>query len=198
MTGAAAAAVEGAQCLTEGLFDEAVQHLLSDRKAYRTTTVLYLLQAFYAEAVLRESSPEVKIYDWTHVTKGQKSDHYFLNMDVFGTYISGKLIEKLNAYRGAPGMHGLDIACGTAGRPGKVKGCPEEHRRLLKAFKDAQDFFVKKYLRVDHERDARLRGGGLYGIESADDEKISSRPASRPPAFKVGNSQFGKGFGKGA
>ena len=170
--------MEAAQILGESLFDEALESLLSDRQAYRTTTVLYLLQAFYGEALLRESSPEVKLHDPEayssfEVTERRGRYKYFLNMDVFHEYLVCKLVFKLNAKRGTPGCHGLDIACGTAGRPGKVAGCPEEYKKLVQAFKDAQTDFVERYIRVDPERDARLRGGS--GVESAGDEKRRSR-----------------------
>lgn len=150
--------------LGETLFHESLESILSDKKAYRTATVMYMLQAFYAEALLRETRLEVKTHDWDrdHHTR----EHYFLNLDVFGRYLRDKLVFKLNAKRGTPGLHGLDLMCGMAGRPGKVGGCPIEYERLIKTFNDAQRAFVETYL-WQSDRDSRLRGSAASTSSSA-------------------------------
>jgi hypothetical protein len=156
--------------ITETAFEEATDSMLSDVRVYRTTTVLYMLQLFYAEAVIRTSQDEVKIN-----TAHRGRERNWVNMDVFGSYLRDKLVFKLNAKRGEPGLHGLDLMCGMAGRPGKVAGCREEYEQLLKAFDDAQKAFVDHYLRAS----ASTRGvrgasaGAGAGVSTSATEDLS-------------------------
>ena len=155
--------MEATQFLAESMFHEAIEELLTDKHVFRTVTVMYMLQAFYAEGLVRSTGVlEGKSHDWVRDPKTH--EHYFLNLEVFHRYLRDKLVFKLNSERSKPGLHGLDLVCGMAGRPGKVAGCPVEYKKLLKAFNSAQDGFVDYYIH-GRGRDARLRGSEVKSPE---------------------------------
>ena len=156
--------MEATQFLGESLFHEAIEDLLTDREVFRTVTVMYMLQAFYAEGLLRSTGIlDGKSHEW--VRDPATREHYFLNLEVFHNYLRDKLVFKLNSERSLPGFHGLDLMCGMAGRPGKVAGCPVEYKKLLKAFNSAQDGFVQNYIHGRRRRDASLRGSEVRSPE---------------------------------
>jgi len=155
LTGKALVVSKIGDMMTEQLFRDATAQLFSDVRVYRTTTVLYLLQLFYAEAVIRkEDGEEITVAE-------DYDDTNWLNMDVFGHYLRDKLVSKLNSERGKPGLLNVDICLGGV-RPGKISGCNDEYEKLLTAFNDAQAGFIEYYLSGLSGRGTGS-GGGFRG-----------------------------------
>ena len=132
-----------AQVIAFQTFKTALNKILTNRDVYRTVTVMYLLQCFYAEALLLADG--TRDFDIPDIERDRSGEHYFLNVKNFGRYIRGKLLEKFNAYRGEPGLGGMDNCLGV-NRAGKRKGCEEDLAKLLQGFERAQEWFVTEYL----------------------------------------------------
>ena len=141
-------------------FDHFFRKGLSDTTKYRTIAVLYMLRAFYAEALLRHE-----------VGTGERKTGNYL--DVFHDELL-ELVGYMNSDRGTGGFLGWDVAC-IGVRAGKVDGDQKEYCQLLNAFTDAQSAFVETYLNVNHESDVHLRGGG-DGAHSDDHGRGSKSP----------------------
>ena len=132
-----------AEAITKRTFELALGEILKNRDAYRTVTVMYLLQCFYAEALLRADGTSP--HEIPDIERDRSGEHYFLNVNIFGRYIRGKLLEKFNAFRGQPGLGGIDNCLGI-NRAGKRGGCEKDLVELLSGFETAQKWFVTKYL----------------------------------------------------
>ena len=132
-----------AEVITKKTFELALGEILKNRDAYRTVTVMYLLQCFYAEALLRADGTSP--HEIPDIERDRSGEHYFLNVNIFGRYIREKLLEKFNAFRGQPGLGGIDNCLGI-NRAGKRGGCEEDLKKLLQGFERAQEWFKTEYL----------------------------------------------------